>query len=202
MLDGLTAYYDENAHCVMKTGFPLADLFGASVREFKLVDTLFEVNLVSPEITLPGHCWQGNLLCSSANPIGFDGEDVIAARNQFGRGEVLWIPSLLGLGARLGGNFPLSELLSQELAESISATPFRFTSHHPGMLMRTLSCNDAYVTILINKNKEAVDLEMILPKTIPSDCQPKILFSTHNGKMVRRNKFYIPPEETLVVKWE
>jgi len=202
ILDGLTAYYDENAHCIMKTGFPLAELCGASIKEFKLLGNLFEVNLTSPDITLPGHCWQGTLRCYQATPMGFAGDEITACRHSFGQGEIIWIPSLLGLGARLDSNTPLATFLSQEICESILSSPFRFGKHQPGLLQKTLFLDGAYLNILINKNQESVDIDLILPETLPADCQPKILFSDRGGRIVGRNRFHLPPEETLVLKWE
>ena len=40
---------------------------------------------------------------------------LIAVPNRYGRGEALWVPSNLGLGARVGGNSPLTALLTRRL---------------------------------------------------------------------------------------
>ena len=201
IMDGLSAYYDENAHCIMKTGFPLSDLCGAVIKEFKLKGNLFEVELSDPELVLPGHCWQGTLQCRTATPIGCAEDDVSAVRHLYGRGEVFWVPTLLGLGGRLAGNGPLASLLYQEAAHSISQVPFRFDRHQPGVLSRTLEAPGAYLTVLINKNSSAVEIELVLPDLLPPDCQPAILFSNHGGQIRTKGRFHLPPEGTLVVKW-
>jgi len=201
IVDGLTAYYDEHAHCIMKTGFPLEDLFGARVREFKLKDNLFDVILNAPDLVLPGHCWQGTLACRSATPIGAQGDEISAVRHPYGQGEVLWIPSLLGLGARLGGHGALADLLAQEVQGSFAEIPFRFDQHQPGLLLRSLDCKGAYLTVLINKNDRAVEVELILSTWIQAGFQPEILFAEHGGQIIGANRFYLPSEETLVMKW-
>jgi len=201
IVDGLTAYYDEHAHCIMKTGFPLEDLFGARVREFKLKGNLFDVTLNAPDLILPGHCWQGALACRSATPIGAQGDEISAARHPYGQGEVLWIPSLLGLGARLGGHGALADLLAQEVQGSFAGIPFRFDQHQPGLMLRSLDCKGAYLTVLINKNDQAVEVELVLSASIQEDFQPEIMFSESGSKISQSNRFYLPREETLVVKW-
>jgi beta-galactosidase len=201
IMDGLTAYYDEHAHCIMKTGFPLANICGANVKEFKLGANLFKVELVDPELVLPGHCWQGTLNCQGATPVGYSGDEIIGTRHKFGRGEVVWIPTLLGLAARLDNNVALATLLYLEAQESIARTPFRSTRHQPDVLSRNLESNGAYVSILINKNSKPVDIELVLPDKIPPDCQPVILSATQGGQIIQDKKFHLPPEATLVAKW-
>jgi beta-galactosidase len=202
ILDGLSAYYDENAHCILKTGFPLADLCGASVKEFKLKGNLFNLELSDPDVVIPGHCWQGTLQLQTATSIGISDEGVSAARHPFGSGEVLWVPTLLGLGARLENNSALATLLYQEAANSIQQIPFRFFQHSPGVLSRTLQSPSGYLTVLINKNSQPIELELNLPDSLPQNYQPRILASVQNGRVLTQNKFLLPPEETLVLQWK
>ncbi|MFN2152321.1 MAG: beta-galactosidase trimerization domain-containing protein, partial [Anaerolineales bacterium] len=201
IMDGLSAYYDEHAHCILKTGFPLADLCGAMVKEFKLKDNLFNLTLSDPNVVIPGHCWQGTLQLQTAISIGQSDEGIIAVRHPFGSGEVLWVPTLLGLGARLENNSALATLLYQEVANSIQQIPFRYSQHSPGVLSRTLQSPSGYVTVLINKNRQAIELELTLPDSLPQNCQPMLLASVQNGRVLNRNTFFLPPEETLVLKW-
>lgn len=201
IVDGLTGYYDEHAHSILKTGFPLETLFGARVKEFRLLGQLFDLPLDSPGMTLPAHCWQGTLHCSTATPIAYQGDEVIAARHAFGGGEVLWIPSLVGLGARLGGTAPLAAFLAQELQGSLSQVPFRFSRHQPGVLSRTLVCEGAYMVVLINKNSRQVEVTLSIPDDLPHYRLPEILFSDCGGKILVSNRFLLPPEEALVLMW-
>jgi len=126
---------------------------------------------------------------------------VVASRHAYGRGEVLWIPTLLGLGARLAGTQALAALLDHELRASLSPVPFRFTRHQPGILSRNLDCDGPYLTVLINKNSQPVEVALSLPETLSLDRPPEILFSECGGKILAANRFLLPPEETLVLKW-
>lgn len=45
IVEGATGYFDEHQVCVMQTGFPLADLLGGSISEFKALGERFEIIL-------------------------------------------------------------------------------------------------------------------------------------------------------------
>ncbi len=197
IVDGLTAYYDEHAHCIMKTGFPLQGLFGSDIREFKLEGNLFDVTLSDPPVILQGHCWQGTMAVTTARPVGFKNNDVIASRNKYGKGEVLWIPSLIGLAGRIQGYEPLFALLNNEVKDNISSVPFRFKVPQAGMLMKTLQSGDSYITVIINKSPGSREIELANSKNL----RPSVLFADKTGKM-DSNRITMASEETMVIRWK
>jgi beta-galactosidase len=197
IVDGLTAYYDEHAHCIMKTGFPLQKLFGADIREFKLEGNLFDMVLTEPPLRLQGHCWEGTLAVTTARPAGYIHQDTIAARNTFGKGEVLWIPSLIGLAGRIQGYQQLFTLLNREVKDNLSSVPFRFKVPQTGMLMKTLQSGNSYITVIINKSPARREIELVNSKNL----KPSVLFADLNGKM-ENNKLTIASEETIVIRWQ
>jgi beta-galactosidase len=197
IVDGLTAYYDENAHCVMKTGFPLAKLFGAQVKEYKLIGDLFDVQLQNPKLRLPGHCWQGTLVCDLAEPVGYAGDTVIAARHTVGAGEVFWLPTLVGLGGRLAGKGALAALLANELPEVLQTCPFRYHQHAPGVLMRVLKGERDYGVIWINKNLQPAEISF---NGLP-DAQFDVLFGREGPNILTGDTLHLQPEETVVLKF-
>ena len=197
IVDGYTAYYDENALCIMKTGFPLQDLFGGNIKEFKHVGNLFDITLTDPDVTLPAHLSRGTIQKTTSKAIGYFNNEIVAARNVFGKGEVIWIPSLVGLAGRITDYEPLASLLNTELKETLTTVPFRFKSHHKDVFMKTLLSGNTYITILINKNIEKSEIEML----VKNNLKPSILFSNNSGAIIDK-KVTIFPEETIVIKWE
>lgn len=197
IVDGLTGYYDENAHCEMQTGFPLTGVLGGRVKEFKLAGNLFDTVLTSPALTLPSHCWRGTLAPTTGKRTGENGGEVVGLRNQFGKGETLWVPSLLGLGSRLGDSAPLTTLLVGEVAASIGKLPLSFEKPQPGMLMKTLRTDAGYLTVLIHKGRETAQIAMRLKEQF----KPSVIFADHGGR-VDGTLVTIHPEETLVIRWE
>ncbi len=197
IVDGLTAYYDENAHCTMQTGFPFEKLFGAGISEFKLEGNLFDVKLNTPSVSLPGHCWRGYMTLSGATPMGFIGKEAIAARNKYGEGEVVWIPSLVGLAGRIQGYKNLQAFLGQELSNTLAAVPLRFKTPQKQMLMKLLKSDNAVISVIINKNKEAANLELTMNKKLT----PSLLYSSASTKAITP-VLKVGPEETMVIKWQ
>ncbi|MEE4194447.1 MAG: beta-galactosidase trimerization domain-containing protein [Anaerolineae bacterium] len=180
IMDGLTAYYDEHAHCIMKHDFPLADLCGAHLKEFKLKGNLFDLKV--NRLRLPAHCWQGTLECQSAQPAAQENDKVCACRNSFGKGEVLWMPALVGIAARMAGTEKLALLLKEELKDSIQQLQFGFSQYSPNVLLRTLQGGDDFLCVVINKNDTAVDVALVLP-----------------GSMGKRS-LHLEPEATRIIR--
>jgi beta-galactosidase len=198
IIDGLTGYYDENALCIMKTGFPLAKLFGGNIAEFKMVNNLFNIHLVNPNLDLPAHLWQGTVMPTTAQIIGKVNNEAVAVRNKYGKGEVLWIPSLIGLGSRMKDDYnKLSILLNLEAKQSIANVPFRFAANQPKMLMKMLQSGSSYIAVVINKSK---DRRKVFLKN-KSNLRASVLFADQQGK-VTNNVIEISPEETMVIEWK
>ncbi len=197
IVDGLSAYYDENAHCIMQTGFPLEKLFGASIKEFKLEGNIFNLALTNPDIALPAHCWRGYMNLSGAKALATSGSDIFASRNKFGEGEVIWIPSLIGLAGRIEGYGPLQAFLSKELSENLKAVPFKFKAPQKLVMMKVLQTGNTFITVIINKSDKTVNVEPVMSRKMT----PVVLFSETSAK-IENQILKIAPEETIVVKWD
>jgi beta-galactosidase len=197
IVTGLTGFFDENMHNVMKTGFPLENLFGGNIREVKHAGELFEVHLQNPDYSFPAHLWMGTINVLSGQTIGKAGNEILAIRNSFGKGKVVWIPSLIELGARSSDNQSLSEFLVAEASASIASIPVRFANHEKGMLMKTMLSGENLISILINKTEDRKTIPVITLR----DFRPKILFSNKTGMISDNNDLTIDPEETLVIQW-
>ncbi|MXV52245.1 hypothetical protein GS399_14800 [Pedobacter sp. HMF7647] len=194
IVDGLTAYYDEWAVCRLKN-FPLKDLFGAEIKEFKVAGDLFDVH-IEGDLILPAHMWRGELKLTSARSLGAD--FVLASENLFGEGRVLWIPSPLGLGARVKEDRkPLAALLRKYLATELSNQPFRFDDYREGVLMKSLRNGNEYLTVIINKSGSALNIEI---KTT-LDLKPEIIYPQKSSAIAGLN-LEIEAEETVVLLWD
>ncbi len=198
IVDGLTAYYDENAVCIMQTEFPLEKLFGGNISEFKMIDDLFAIQLKQPNIALPAHLWKGSIVPTSAKPVATLDNEVTVAKNKFGNGEVFWIPSLVGLGGRISKDYSkLSALLNSEARPSIANSAFRFKYHQPNFLMKVLQSGNEFLTVIINKSKEKRTVELL----VKNNLKPTLVFADKKG-MVFNQSVTISPEETVVIKWK
>ena len=197
IVDGLTAFYDENMLSLMNTGFPLEKLLGGSLKEVVCMPGDFKLQLNTLPLKLSGHLWRGDIRNISGNPIIADNSRILGLQNKFGKGETVWIPSMIGMGARRSNNKFLSEFLRTELKENYQKMPVQFTSQQKGVSMRTMESGKSFITILINKSKKLKRIGIDVPNVL----QPDIIFMDKSGKTTKR-MVCIPPEGTMVVLWK
>jgi beta-galactosidase len=196
LADGLTGFFDENLHNTMKTGFAFEKLLGGNISEFKLVDNLFTTTVEGNK--LPTHLWRGFIVPSKGQTIAATEGKTIALRNTIGQGEVIWIPSLLGLGSRIRQDYSdLNLFLKKEFQDQLSAVPIRFSSTQKNVLMKTMESDNSLVTVIINKAATEKAIELIVKNP---GLHPTILFSNLQGS-ISGKILKIKPEETMVVKW-
>lgn len=195
LVEGLTAFYDENMQSLHNTGFPLSDVFGGALREVECQPG----DEAGAELGgIPLHLWKGYVDVRTGTPIRGSGRRVTAIRNVYGRGSVVWIPSLVGLGAiRTGEKAPLADFLREELADIVARTAFSFGSHHPGVIMQTLVGDGEYVTVLINKSGATQRIAIDVPK---ARLKPEVIFPG-NIRAPKGREIEIGAEMTLVIKW-
>jgi beta-galactosidase len=194
--DGLTGYYDENAVTTMRLGFPLHNLLGADVLEYKAIDEMEE--LIAGDIILPAYQWRGTLKATTATALAYNGDELSATRNRYGKGMVYWLPSMVGLGSRVLGDYTsLNLFLAKSLNHPSLNLPFIFEEPQKGVLMKVMVHGKEWVTIIINKSE--VRLEFKLALSEPS-LQPIVIFANNGGK-AGGNHISIEAEETLVIKW-
>ncbi len=197
VVEGLSGYYDEQAHCVMATEFPFARLFGGRVREFKLEGQRFDFQLTAPELRLPAHGWRGVLQPDGGTVIAHWQGEPAALRNRRGAGEVLWLPTQLGIAARNQGGGPLCRLLETELAPSLATQPLRFRQRHAETWMRTLQTGDSMISVMVHKGAQPLTLDL----AADAARSPNLVFADKGGKVTGPASVLIHPEETLVIEW-
>ncbi len=197
IVDGLTAFFDENMHNTMKTGFDFEKLFGGNVSEFKLVENVFNVEV--DDVQLPAHLWKGFLQAKNGSAIKNENNEVIGIRNKSGKGEVLWIPSPIGLGSWILGDYnALSTFLQKEAAASLNKIPVKFSEPHKNVLMKTLRSGNSLVTIIVNKDNSAHTISLGFNGFAGT---PEVIFS-ESGDNIKGNSLDILPEETKVIVWK
>jgi len=196
ILEGLSVFFDENMLSLHNTGFPLEDICGGSLKEIKCIPGDFEANIIKP---INAHLWQGYIHNQSAQVISEENGLVTATRKQFGKGEVIWMPSLVGLGVwRSHNKEVLSGILREELSSVSDSFPFYFDRHQNGLSMQILKSEKKYITIITSINKQLVNLNLVSAQS----RTPKCLFSNDDRNVVVDNGIAIYPHTTIVVGWK
>ena len=195
--DGLTFFFDENQFSVMQAGFPLEDVMGGSLAEVFTKRGDFSLNMNDGSL-LPAHLFKGSLRVTTGKPMANKDDQVFAMSNAYGQGRAIWIPSMIGLGARHDGNAALSKWLMNELSSDLNCWPIRFQARQPQMLMRTMQTGSKYLTIIVNKSTESRRVPFVLAD---KKLKPMILFADKNGTIAGEYA-RIQPEETMVIEWK
>lgn len=201
LFTGLTGYYDEYCHFMMKNDFPYQELFQAKMKEVKLVaDSFSVVDKLSAIPRLPAHLWQGELLIAENNG---NSDSVLVANSQsvqFDKGKTLWLPSLVGLGAWHRDNSALSEWLMTECSNVSKKMPFIFDKQHKNVYIFTMKTGKEYITIMINKNKHPVECRLQLHQTL-NRYKHEAIFQLFNSVIREKYKVTLAPEDVFVIKW-
>jgi len=194
--DGLTGFYDYNAHSTMVSGFALEPLFGSLPVEFKMVKNLFSLDM-SDEV-LPAHLWKGTIETIKACPITNSEGETIASINRYGKGRAIWVPSPLGLGAREAKDYSkLGEWIIKQLPQKLLKDNIHFTKHQKGLIMKSFYSQGTNYSLLINKSGDEQTLSICGIK----NSKPSILFADKEAK-ANQNKITIASEGTIIIKWE
>ncbi len=181
LVEGLTAFFDENLHSTMTTEFAFRELFGDEISEFVLRGELFDTEV--DDRLLSTHLWRGS----------FAQEPTVLHRHTYGRGAVLWLPSNVALGAWVSGDYaPLSEWLFGLLPHAPEA--LTFDRHHPLVAMRTLTTKAG--TLLICINKSAASETIALNRPVKTK---EIIYATLGAGM-DGSKIVLPSEGILVAR--
>lgn len=214
---GRTAYFDSDMRCIFMGGnHPLNDLFGARLKEFKVTDDYFSLSSCCSRGTSAGgfmrslvggwkhrglesHLFRGIIEPGTAEPIlsrsfGNGPEEVLGVRNSYGKGEVVWIPSLVELGAYHRNLMPLARLYGSECEDALTASPFCLKRPVKGVLARTMVASDGtLLVVLINKTGRKVTLR-------PSvKLSRKGVIYGRPSAVRRCNRVRLGADETLVV---
>ena len=195
LVDGLTGYYDEHVHNRMLTGFPLATLFGGQLAEFRHPQNAFyyEFDGMPP---VPASLWKGFIKPNeTSTALATSGAHITAIHSDFGEGSVFWIPGLLGMPAWENAQ-PLANFLTKTLP--LDSVPIRFEQHTENVIMKTLQTDDTITTILVNKAKTDMTLQLT---GVAQKRQAEVLFST-TERLSANDRLKLAPEETVVVFWK
>ncbi|MEA3479418.1 MAG: beta-galactosidase trimerization domain-containing protein, partial [Bacteroidota bacterium] len=198
IVTGLSGFYDENMHNVYMSSDPYRELFGATLKEYKFVGDSFDIQLTDPQIELPSHLVKGLIKTDKAKVIGTFNDDIIAVRNQYGKGEVVWIPSLIGLGSWQKNNVSFAGFIKEETREVTQQLPFTLSGHSKHVLLKTMESDGNYLTVLINMKDENISVG--LEKNV--NKKARLIFG---GKLIddaNDSSILLAPQETVVILWQ
>jgi len=105
----------------------------------------------TPATTLPAHLWKGILTPDKAQAIAMHGDDVVGTRHRYGKGEAVWLPSLIELGGWHGDNKGVADFYGTYCRGQIDRAPLHFSRPADGVLMRLMESPSQRLAVLVNK---------------------------------------------------
>jgi beta-galactosidase len=173
-------------------------VLGGQLRDFRLLGRICSLELQTPAFTLPSHLWINQLRPDAAKTIGAQNGWITATHHHYGKGQSYWIPSPIGLGARVSENYaPLANLLRWLLVENLDDLPVRFSEYASRVYQRILKIPDGFITVHANTGDQptAVALE------IKSGLKSEVLWRSPEARLDNSNKLQLPVRGTLVCRW-
>lgn len=195
ILTGMTGYFDEHMHAAVLSSDPFMSFIGASLSEYFFIGETDHINVEGDQRQLPIHMLKGVIHNESAEVFAEEQNQILGVRKKIGEGEVVWIPSLVGLGAWNKDNEPLIDFLESECEESLEKMPVRFAEDRRHVYMRTLATGQKMLTVLINQGKEKTSVELV-------QIENKEAELIDGSAIVDGKVIELPAGETAVLLWQ
>jgi len=198
IVTGLTGYYDQNMKCAFMGHFPLSDVFGAELREVKAEEKYFTLPEVEG-ITLDSHLWRSVLApVQGAEILASRAGETYAVRNTYGKGEVIWYPSMIDLGCRHRKEGALARFYGWCLKDELASAAFSLPSAIEGVLLRVEQSGDRLVVIAVNKGEKTLRFK---PRT-EYEYESQIFDNKNRTSCRSKGVMVLQPQECSVTVWK
>ena len=203
LVTGLTGLFDPQANAWPLGRSPLETVLGGRMKEVRLVAETASLKLDAPPLVLPFHLWQTEIEPLEATVIGRDDSRAIATRRRLGRGEAIWIPSLVDLAAWLGERAPFAQLLAgitQPVHDALAASAVTFAERQPGALIRVLHAGTRLVAVVTNGEAATKTVRLATARA----ALPTVLYGEAGAVRAAAGgpDVALGPRGTVVLLWE
>jgi hypothetical protein len=166
---------------------------GANFKDYRLIDSRVDIRLSDPAVNLPATLWAGEVEAFDADVIGRHQGRAAATRHRMERGEAVFIPSMVGLGAWHFGNQPLADFLAHEYTDLIDQVPVRFVHKQEDAILQTLKSGDEYVVMVTNGRMEPMAAQLM----VRNDLEGAVLWGEEAA--YKNERVELGPRETVVL---
>ncbi len=199
IIDGLSGYYNSDEVNTPQVGYLFEQLCGATYKDIRVEENIHEIGVAGTTDSLPVCIWQIEILNKTGKVISKSGNRVLAVRNNYGKGEVVWMPQLAGLGAWLSDSRTFTNWLQTETKAIGESQPIVFSKQSPNVVMSVLENKGTYVTIITNGNNQSAKVSLKQQKPLSAT----VLFNTHSQPASFASpSFLLQPKQTIVLKWK
>lgn len=196
IVDGFSFQYDEKENFLPANKSPYEKLLGAKLTDVKIqIDPKVIIHLNDPEIDLPTSMFRAELIPTTATVISGTKETAYATRNKYGKGEVLYIPQVIGVNEFDKHSNAFGKLVYNEVKEIYDNYPVVLENYNEQILLQTLVSGDKYISVVTNCSFKEVQTNI--------KCKfkkPTIIWG--NKSAFYDNSIHLKDRETLVIEWD
>ena len=172
----------------------LQNLLCAELSEYILKGEKFDMEING--LWYPVSYWKGLIDNVSAEVMSEDEDGVTMIRNRYGKGEVLWCPSMLELGSWHNDGAPLADFMKRYVLTEESYSEISFDSYYPDVLMQSLKSGKSLMMFICNKGDEKKNIRL---KCRPSVSDP---VTVYGRAVISDSSISLSPEESAVILWK
>ena len=152
---GMTWYYDAGMRCRFANESPLYQCLGGRLKEFNVGPEQDCVSYKNLELT--NEHWTGIIIPENENNvIACRSGKPIALKNQWGKGQSIWFPSMIDIGSRIASDdTAIAEFYREVCSTTIEESIFSFDKVYQDVFCRALKNGDDVMMLLVNKSSES-----------------------------------------------
>ncbi|MGK7395062.1 MAG: beta-galactosidase trimerization domain-containing protein, partial [Candidatus Cyclobacteriaceae bacterium M3_2C_046] len=185
IFSGLSGMYNEYNQNVMRTEQPFRELFGAEAQEYGFEADSFAIDVLGQPVQ--AHMIKGKIKNIDAEVIGKDDDQVVAVKNKLGKGEVIWIPSIVGLSAKENSASLANWIRKTDIIEKEGCTE----EIHEELLISTIGSEHGNLLLLVNSGSKPISTDL--------KSSLKIQEVIYSKDATVENHIHLQPGGTLLV---
>ena len=194
--DGFSFQFDEKENFLPAQQSPYEKLLGAKLTDMKIqVDPRVNIPLNNPKVDLPANLFRSELSPTTASVLSGDQKIAYATRNTYGKGEVVYIPQIIGPDEFDKHSEAFANLAYQEVKAIYKSYPVVLDNLNENLLLQTLVSGEKYISVVTNCSLKEV-------KTTINCISKKPVIIWGSKTAINGGTLCLRDRETLVIIWE
>lgn len=194
--DGFSFQFDEKENFLPLDVSPYEKLLGAKLTDVKLqIDPKVTIHFNNPAVDLPANMFKAELIPTTATVLSGTNKIAYATRNKFGKGEVVYIPQVIGVDEFDKHSVAFAKLTYNEVKSIYDNYPVVLENMNEEILLQTLVSEDKYISVVTNCTTKEV-------KTNIKCKSKKATVIWGDEASLNNNSIRLRDRETLVILWE
>lgn len=195
--DGFSFQFDEKANFLAAVISPYEQLLGAKLVDLKVQkEPEVFIHLNELGVDLPAVILRSEIVPTTAAAVAGNKSIAYATRNKYGKGEVLYLPQVIGPPEFDRHSEAFAKFVLHEVKDIYASYPIVLENLNADVMLQTLVSGDQYLSVLVNCT--AAELQA---KIRAAAKNPKIIWGNRKA-LNPNNQVRLQDRETLVIVWD